>query len=139
MTAQHTILLYDGVCGLCNTFVQFLIRHDKHDRFRFASLQSDMGREAVQRCGGDPDILASVYVIDSFGQESERAFTRGKAAIIAVDRLGGFWRIPGILRFLPAFLLNFGYGIVARLRYKIWGKLDACPMPSPATTHKFIS
>ncbi len=139
MTSDHTVVLYDGVCGLCNTFVQFLIRHDKRDCFRFASLQSEFGRNIVLRNGGDPDILASVYLVDNLEQDNERVFTRGKAAILAIDRLGGLWRIPGVLRFLPSFLLNLGYGIIARLRYRIWGKLDACPMPSPANAHKFIS
>ena len=136
--APHDLILYDGVCGLCDRFVQFLLARDTHDRFRFAALQSPIGREIVLRHGGDPDAVSTVYLIEHWDTDRERAKTRGKAALSAIDKLGGGWRIPGLLRVFPAFLLNLGYGIVAKLRYRIFGKLDACQIPSPATRHKFL-
>lgn len=138
MSSDKTIILYDGVCGLCNRFVHFLIRRDKRDQLRFTSLQSDFGQVIVIRHGGDPAILSSVYFVRDFDTESESVLTRGKAALHALNTLGGIWRIPGVMRHLPAFLLNPGYALVAKLRYRIWGKLDACPMPSPELARKFI-
>ncbi len=136
--APHDLILYDGVCGLCDRFVQFLLARDSSDRYRFAALQSSLGREAVMRHGGDPDAVSTVYLIEHWGTDREQAKTRGKAALYAIDKLGGGWRVLGLLRVLPAFLLNFGYAVVARLRYRLFGKLDACPIPSPATKHKFL-
>ena len=134
----HDLILFDGVCGLCDRFVQFLLARDHHDRFRFAALQSPLGREAVLRHGGDPDAISTVYLIEHWGTDRERARVRGKAALYAIDTLGGAWRIPGLLRLLPGFLLNIGYGIMAKLRYRLFGKLDACQIPSPATRYKFL-
>lgn len=134
----HDLILYDGVCGLCDRFVQFLIARDSHDRYRFAALQSDLGHQAVARHGGDPDAVSTVYLIEHWGTDQERARVRGKAAMYAIDRLGGGWRVPGLLRFLPAFLLNAGYAVVARFRYRLFGRLDACPTPSAATRGKFL-
>lgn len=134
----HDLILYDGVCGLCNRFVQFMLARDSSDRFRFAALQSPLGREVVLRHGGDPDAVSTVYLIEHWDSEAERARVRGKAALYALHSLGGGWRVVAVLRVLPAFLLNLGYGLVARFRYRLFGKLDACPMPSPETRSKFL-
>ena len=139
MSSKHTLILYDGVCGLCHFFVRFLIKRDKRDCFRFAALQSDLGQELVRKHGGDPDVLSTVYLVEGHGTEQEFARVRGKAAIYALDRLGGAWRILGIMRFLPAFLLNLGYGIVARLRYRLFGKRDTCAIPDAAERSKFLA
>ena len=136
--APHDLILYDGICGLCNRFVQFLIARDSRDRFRFAALQSELGQTTVARHGGDPDAVSTVYLIQHLGTDQERARIRGKAALYAIDRLGGGWRILGLLRFLPAFLLNAGYNVIARFRYRLFGRLDACPMPTAATRSKFL-
>jgi predicted DCC family thiol-disulfide oxidoreductase YuxK len=135
---QHILILYDGVCGLCNAFVNFLLRHDDQDRFRFAALQSELGREVVERNGGDPNEVSTVYFVEGVGSDAEAVRTRGKAALYAVDQLGGAWRILALLRFLPAFLLNIGYRLVARFRYRLFGKLDACPVPDPEVRAKFL-
>ncbi len=138
MTKSHDLILYDGVCGLCNRFVQFIIARDSRDQFRFAALQTELGRSLVAKHGGDPSTLSTVYLIQDWGTESEVARSRGKAAFHVISRLGGGWRVLGTLRVLPAPLLNIGYGLVARLRYRLFGKLDACPIPTPATRAKFL-
>lgn len=135
---QHDVILYDGICGLCNHFVQFLIARDKADRYRFAALQSPIGRDLVLKHHGDPDAVSTVYLVENWGRASERARTRGKAALYAVNALGGAWKIPGLLRILPGFILNLGYALVARLRYRLFGRLDACPIPTAATRSKFL-
>tara|TARA_R110002096_G_scaffold44526_6_gene120133 strand:+ start:28892 stop:29332 length:441 start_codon:yes stop_codon:yes gene_type:complete len=134
----HDLILFDGVCGLCDRFVQFMIARDSRDHFRFAALQSPIGRETVLRHRGDPDAVSTVYLIEHWGTESERSKVRGKAAITAIDKLGGGWRVLGLLRVLPAFLLDLGYRLVAKLRYRLFGKLDACQIPSAETRHKFL-
>lgn len=134
----HDLVLYDGVCGLCDRFVQFMLARDSRDHFRFAALQSPLGREVVLRHGGDPDAVSTVYLIEYWDTENERARIRGKAALYAINKLGGGWRLFGIFRFLPAFLLNAGYKVVAHFRYRLFGKLDACRIPSPATRSKFL-
>lgn len=136
--AAHDLILYDGVCGLCHRFVQFILARDSRDHFRFAALQSPVGREAVLRHGGNPDAVSTVYLIENWDTDNEHVRVRGKAALHALDKLGGGWRILGILRFLPAFLLNLGYAVVAHFRYRLFGKLDACPMPTPDTRSKFL-
>lgn len=139
MSDEHTLILYDGVCGLCNAFIRFLIRRDKRDRFRFAALQSELGREIVTRHGGDPDEISTIYCVDRAGGDAERVRTRGKAALCAIGKLGGAWRILVVLRVLPAFLLNPGYALMARFRYRLFGRLDACPIPAPEDRAKFLA
>ena len=135
---SQKLVLYDGVCGLCNAFVRFLIRRDKADTFRFATLQSELGKGIVTRHGGDPDILSTVYLVEAPGQDNERVHLRGKAALYAINELGGVWRAVALFRFLPAIVLNLGYGLVARFRYRLFGRLEACPVPSPEDRAKFI-
>ena len=138
MSAEHKLILYDGVCGLCNAFVNFIIRHDHQEQFRFAALQSDLGQAIVSRHGGKPEQISTVYLVQEHGTPEESVRTRGKAALHVLHALGGWWRVPAILRFLPAFLLNLGYGLVARLRYRIWGRLEACPVPTKQTRSRFL-
>lgn len=139
MSTERHLILYDGVCGLCNAFVNFLLRRDRKDLFLFAPLQSDLGREIVTRHGGDPEALSTVYLIENYDTEEERIRTRGKAALYAMDALGGPWRLLAALRFLPAWMLNLGYGLVARLRYRLFGRLETCPVPAPEDRDKFVA
>lgn len=138
MSQTRALVLYDGVCGLCNATVDFLIRHDKHDRLRFASLQSPTGRATVARHGGDPDTLSSIYLVAHYGEQDESVRVRGKAIFFALRAIGGIWAVPALLRFLPSFALNPGYNLVAKFRYRLWGKLEQCRIPTPETRAKFI-
>jgi len=87
------ILLYDGVCGLCNRFVQFILRHDRRDQFRFAALQSNFARAILHRHGLSPDALDTVYLVFDYGQASERLLSRNDAATAVLKALGGVWRL----------------------------------------------
>lgn len=137
--AHHVLVLYDGVCALCNGTVSFLVKRDKGDRYRFAALQSNLGREIVRRYGGDPDDLDTVYVVLDFGEASERILKRSRAVLTAVAALGGAWKLVNVLRVIPTFLTDLGYRLVARVRYRLFGKYDACPLPEPAHRHKFLA
>ena len=132
------LILYDGVCALCNGLVRFLLARDRRDRFRFAALQSELGRRLVRERGGDPDRLSTLYLIERPGQPDERTFTRGRAGVRAIAAAGGGWALVHGLRVLPDVLLDLGYGLVARLRYRLAGRLKACPVPPAAERHKFI-
>ncbi|MDQ1727942.1 MAG: hypothetical protein QOD33_67 [Pyrinomonadaceae bacterium] len=131
-------MLYDGVCGLCNRLVQFLLKRDTHDRFRFASLQSDFTAQVLRRHGLDPADLDTVYVIRDFGQTRERLLTRSDAVLFMLNRLGGIWRVTALGRVLPRALRDLVYKLVARNRYRVFGKHESCMLPEPQHRQKFL-
>lgn len=133
------VVLYDGVCGLCNGFVRFLLARDGADRFRFAPLQSELGREAVRARGGDPDRLSTIYVIEGAGTEREVVRVRGRAAIRCVRALGGAWRAARIFDLVPRVLADLVYRAVAKARYRLFGKHESCPLPTPEERGKFLA
>jgi predicted DCC family thiol-disulfide oxidoreductase YuxK len=135
---SQTVVLYDGVCGLCNWLVAFLIRHDRRDQFRFAPLQSEFAQDLLDRHGLNPTDFDTVVVLVDFQQASERALVRLEAALATVIRLGGLWRIFALARLLPLGLREALYRFIARRRYRVFGKYDVCPLPRPRDRHKFL-
>ena len=126
----HPILLYDGVCGLCNRFVQFILRRDADAVFRFGSLQSPLARQILARHGADPADLDTVYVVLSYDLPDERLLPRSDAVIFILRNLGARRHTLGhLLQLVPRPLRDWGYRIVARNRYRIFGKYDACFVP----------
>ncbi len=135
----NPILLYDGVCGLCNRFVQFVLKRDRNDRFRFAALQSDFARTILERHGVDAVDLDTVYLVTSYQRPEESLSNRSDAAVAVLSELGGFWKlVAGILCIVPRPIRNWGYNLVARNRYRMFGKYDVCPLPDPRDRHKFL-
>jgi predicted DCC family thiol-disulfide oxidoreductase YuxK len=141
----HPILLYDGVCGLCNRFVQFILRRDRNAIFRFASLQSDFASGILARHSVNPSDLDTVYVVvnpDSQGlnQESkELLLCRSDAALFVLKQLRRPWRsVAFLLQLLPKFLRDSTYNAIARRRYRIFGRYDACPTPSTQDRNRFV-
>lgn len=132
------LVLYDGVCGLCDRFVQFLIQIDRHDRLRFAALQSDLGTRLLRDAGRDAGALETVIVIADYGIPSQRLLDRSDAAIFAIASAGGLYGAAVGLRIFPRFLRDAVYRLIARSRYRIFGRFDACPIPTPATRAKFL-
>ena len=132
------LILYDGVCGLCNRMNQFLLKRDEEDRFRFASLQSDLGRNILRRHGANPDLLDTFYVVENYDSIGERLLGRSDAALRVVGELDGVWKVFTIGKLLPQFLRDFFYNVVARNRYKVFGQYDACLMPDPMYRKKFL-
>jgi predicted DCC family thiol-disulfide oxidoreductase YuxK len=128
----RALLLYDGVCALCNGVVQFLMRHDRLDKFRYTPLQSSLGREVLARFDihSFPD---GVMLLTDALTPSERLYQRSDAVAASLELLGPGWRrMAGrVLRRVPRALRNWGYGIVARFRYRVFGRYDSCPIPSP--------
>jgi predicted DCC family thiol-disulfide oxidoreductase YuxK len=134
--SANPVLLYDGVCGLCNRLVQFVLKHDRRAHFCFASLQSAYAARILQHHNLDPDDLDTVYVV----QEADaRVSARSDAVIFVLRELGGFWAaIAAVLRILPKSLRDWGYGVVARNRYRIFGKYESCPLPETKYQGRFL-
>lgn len=140
----RALLLYDGVCALCNGVVQFLMKRDRLDRFRYAPLQSGLGREVLARYGihAFPD---GVMLLTGALTPGERLYQRSDAVAAALQLVGGpagsggFWRLAGrALGLLPRPLRDWGYGVVARFRYRIFGRYDTCPVPPPEQRGKLL-
>ncbi|MGA2021787.1 MAG: DCC1-like thiol-disulfide oxidoreductase family protein [Candidatus Sulfotelmatobacter sp.] len=135
------ILLYDGVCGFCNRFVQFILRRDRHAIFRFASLQSPLASRILARHNLNPSDLDTVYVV--VNPESENAnellLARSDAALFVLKHLGAPWPAAvSLLQLLPKFLLNSAYNAIARHRYRIFGRSETCPLPSAQDRNRFL-
>jgi predicted DCC family thiol-disulfide oxidoreductase YuxK len=133
------ILLYDGVCGLCNRLVQFILRRDRKAIFRFASLQSSVAAKILTRHGGNPTDLDTVYAVLNHDRPDERLLSRSDAVIFALKQLGAPWRAAAsLLQLLPKFLLDPAYNLIARHRYRIFGRSDTCTMPKDADHIRFL-
>jgi predicted DCC family thiol-disulfide oxidoreductase YuxK len=140
---SHPILLYDGVCGLCNGFVQFVLRRDATGMFRFAALQSPLAARILARHGLDARDLGSLYVVVNPEQADEILLPRSDAVIFTLRQLGGatraFWRMTGfLLQLVPRAIRDWGYGVAARRRYRVFGRYDTCPLPTEDTRSRFL-
>ena len=133
-----TLLLYDGVCALCNGTVRFLLRRDHQDQFRFAPLQSATGEAILRSHNRDPNDLNTVCVIAGYGSPEATLLIKSDAMLYAVAQLGGFWRISAFARLVPRTVRDAVYDLVARTRYRVFGKYRACPLPSPGDQVKFF-
>ena len=134
--SPNPLILYDGLCGLCNRLVRFVLRHDIRARFRFASLQSDHAARILQRHGLEFQELDTIYVVDGTG---ERPKDRTDAVIFILRELGGFWRVAAtVLRIFPRPLRDWGYRIVAGHRYRVFGKYESCPLPEAKYQDRFL-
>jgi predicted DCC family thiol-disulfide oxidoreductase YuxK len=135
----HPILLYDGVCGLCNRFVQFILRRDRDAIFRFASLQSAIAARILTRHGANPTDLDTVYVVINHELPGESLLSRSDAVAFVLKQLGGPWRLAAsFLQLLPRFLRDPLYNGIARRRYRIFGRSDVCTIPSDADHIRFL-
>ena len=139
MAGANPIVLYDGVCGLCNRSVQFLLKHDKDGRFRFASLQSNFAEKVLGRHGLDPKDLDTVHVVENYDQPGERVLQRSDAILRAGRELGGFWSATSsVARIVPRPLRDLVYRFVATNRYCVFGKYDTCMLPDPNQRSRFL-
>lgn len=139
MPGTNPIILYDGVCGLCNRLVQFLLKHDREGRLRFASLQSDFAAKVLGRHGIDPKDLDTVHVVVNYDQPDEHVLQRSDAILRAGRELGGFYGASSsIARVVPRPLRDIVYKLVATNRYRVFGKYDTCMLPDPGQRSHFL-
>jgi predicted DCC family thiol-disulfide oxidoreductase YuxK len=131
--AEHPIVLFDGVCNLCNGTVRFLIARDSAGRLRFASLQSELGRAVQRRHGVDPDALDTFMLLDGTGLH-----VGSEAMLRLFAGLPAPWRWLGALHLLPRPLRDAVYGVVVRNRYRWFGRRDECLVPTPELRARFL-
>ena len=132
------LVLYDGVCGLCSSLLQFLLTHDRRGVFAFASLQSRTGRTVVEHLGGDSADLTSFYVLANYRTDRRRTLARSKAALFVAGQLGWPWKAAVIARVLPGAVLDRAYDVIARNRYRVFGRFEQCLAPRPEFRGRFI-
>ena len=138
-SGSNPIVFYDGVCGLCNRLVKFVLRNDRQDVFRFASLQSKLAEQILVRHRLRSESLETVYVVLDYGLAEERVLSRLNAVVYVLQQLGGpLTYVSALLRVLPAPVQNFLYGLVARNRYRVFGRYETCPLPDDDTRSKFL-
>lgn len=128
------IILFDGVCNLCDSLVQYVIKKDKKDVFRFVSLQSELGQTILNHIGINPNHIDSIILYEpgiSYYYKAEAAFRIAKI-------LGKIFTLTTIFRLLPSRFSNLMYDYVAKNRYKWYGKKDACMIPTPEIKAKFL-
>ena len=137
LTLPPLVVLYDGVCGLCDKTVQWLLDHDPQGHFHFTPLQGETAAALRARHPEIPETLESVILVDSRGPHRQVTL-RSRAVFLMLREIGGVWAWIGMFRVIPAFLTDLGYRAVASIRYRVWGQLDACRLPSPDERARFL-
>jgi predicted DCC family thiol-disulfide oxidoreductase YuxK len=128
------IILFDGVCNLCDKSVHFIIKHDKNDVFRFVALQSDLGKKIIKHIGINTTKTDSIILY----QPGMAYFYKAEAALKIAKELGGIYIVLSLFSVLPNSLSNLVYDWIAKNRYKWYGKKDECMIPSPELKAKFL-
>jgi predicted DCC family thiol-disulfide oxidoreductase YuxK len=130
----NKIILFDGNCNLCNSFVQFVIRRDKKNIFRFVALQSKLGEDIRTHIGVQPKKTDSIILYEP----NVAYYYKSDAAIEIARTLGGLPSISIVFKIVPTFLRNLIYDYVARNRYKWYGRKESCMVPTPELKAKFL-
>jgi predicted DCC family thiol-disulfide oxidoreductase YuxK len=126
------IILFDGVCNLCNSSVQFIIRRDPHNVFRFASLQSEFAKNILHRFNR-VDTTDTIILIDQ-----NKMMVRSDAALEIARHLSGVWPACYVMKVIPRFIRDYVYQRIAKNRYRWFGRADQCSVPTPAIENRFI-
>lgn len=132
------LVLFDGYCGLCNRAVRWCLRRDRHDRFRFAPAASPVVAPLLAQ--SEASLAArTILVLRDPGQPAQQLFLRSSAILLMLAELPQPWpTVARVLRLIPRPLRDLVYRGIARIRYRIWGRYDACPLPTPAEKAHFI-
>ena len=134
MEKGKKIILFDGVCNLCNGSVQFVIKRDRNDVFRYAALQSETGRRLLDERHIDTAKVDSIVLIEP----GMAYYTKSTAVLEIARELGGLWPLATVFKVIPERLRNIVYDFIARNRYKWYGRKDACMVPTPELKAKFL-
>lgn len=133
MENNTQIILFDGVCNLCNGFVQFLIKRDKKARFKFASLQSASGQSLLLKFGlPTADFHSFIYI------KGDNYYTKSTAALNVLKDIGRQWQLFYVFILIPKFIRDFIYSAIAKKRYKLFGKRETCMVPTPDINNRFL-
>jgi predicted DCC family thiol-disulfide oxidoreductase YuxK len=128
------IILFDGVCNYCNSMVNFIIRQDKHKKFVFAPLQSSTGQQLLHRHHLPSSDFNSFVLI-----EQQKAYLRSSAALHVLNKLPWYWKWTQFFWIIPSFLRDAVYNLIARNRYKWFGKKETCMIPTPDLKARFLN
>ncbi|GKU83636.1 thiol-disulfide oxidoreductase DCC family protein [Niallia sp. NCCP-28] len=126
------IILFDGVCNLCNQSVQFILKRDPEGYFSFASIQGESGQELLKKYQISKNLDSLLLIKDN------KYYTKSAAALQICKHLNGFWKYLIIFKIVPPFIRNGLYDMVAKNRYKWFGKRDSCMLPTPDNKNRFI-
>ena len=129
---QRPVIFFDGVCAMCNTFVDMILRIDRKQTFLFAPFQGTTARELLPPLSNDAGEWSMIY-LDEAGIHDQ-----SDASLEIYRRLGGVWFIPSLLRHVPRFIRNPAYRLLARNRYRLFGRREACRLPSPEEQSRFL-
>jgi len=130
----NPIILFDGVCNFCNASVNFIMQRDPKGIFHFAPLQSLTGQNLMKKLGLSTDDLDTMVLIDG-----DKHYTRSSAGLRIAARLNGLWPIFAAFLIVPKFLRDWIYKIIAKNRYRWWGKRETCMVPEPGMKERFIN
>lgn len=138
MGTDHTIesndvLLFDGVCNLCNGAVNFIIDHDPNQHFKFAALQSDFGQERLKELGFNTEKFDSLVLLSQ-----GKVYRKSTAALRIARKLNGLYPLLYTFIIVPPFIRHWVYDLIGRNRYRWWGKRDSCRMPTPELRQRFV-
>jgi predicted DCC family thiol-disulfide oxidoreductase YuxK len=128
-----SIILFDGVCNFCNRTVNIILKYDKDAYFQFAPSQSDAAKDTMQQFSQEQHSITSVILIDD-----EKVYTKTDAVIQIANRLSGWPSLFRLLKFIPKSIRDFAYDLIAKNRYVIFGKKEACMIPSASMRHRFL-
>ena len=128
------LILFDGVCNLCNSSVQYVIKHDKKNRFMFAALQSEVGKSIIEKFNIDTQKTDSILL---YSPEKGIDY-KSTAALKIAYHLGFPISLMSVFFIVPAFIRNWVYDVIAKNRYKLFGKKEACMIPTPELKSKFL-
>lgn len=131
----HGMIFFDGVCNLCNHSVQFVIKRDQHDYFRFAALQTEAAKAQLTALNSVPhqEELNTIILL-----ENGKVYDRSTAALRIARKLSGLWPLLYGFIIIPRFIRDFFYQLISKNRYRIWGKQESCMVPSAALKSKFL-
>lgn len=129
---MEPIILFDGVCNLCNHSVQFILKRDPQENYKFASIQGETGQKLLKKYGFNSELNSFVLI------ENEKVYIKSDAALHVCRNLMGVWKILSFLHIIPPFIRDFFYDIVANNRYKWFGKKEYCMLPSPEWKKRFL-
>lgn len=130
---NHPVILFDGVCNLCNSSVQLIIKRDKKKVFRYASLQSNFGKQALKKFKLDEKKIDSIVLY-----ENENILFKSTAVLKIAHKLGGIYSAAYAFVVIPLFIRDYIYDFIARNRYRWFGKQESCMVPSPELKNLFI-
>ena len=131
---SHPVILFDGVCNLCNASVQYVIKHDKKKLFRFVSLQSSFGESVLKQYDLPVNTFNSFILLSD-----NKIYTRSTAALLVAKKLSGLIKLFYGFIIIPKFIRDFVYDVIAKNRYKWFGKKEACWVPTPELKSLFLN